>query len=369
MALTRRGRTAVAAVVLGFVLAILNGARSLSAVVGPLLVALVAARIQVAGVDRPFLERRLPADGFVGERRTVELSFADTAPRFARVVDDADRGVDRLEDELWGTLGRSGFSYLIRYDQRGPRELGPATVGIRDTLGLIERTFEYEDTDEVLVYPRVYELTGTTTHELNMLAEEAFRQHNREEFDSLREYERGDSLRDVHWKSSAKRPANDLVVKKFVAEEDLGSVEIVAETDGGGADAMASAAASVALYLLDAGVEVGVSTPNGSAPVDAGADHRLAILHTLAKAQPGRATAKEADTAIHVEGHGEAATVTVRGRALSFDQLIGAEMTAERRARAVPTAPGDRNDPLGVAGPNVDAGPDDEAATDREVIA
>ncbi len=369
MSLTRRGWAVVAMVLLGFVLGAISGARALSAVVGPLLVALVAAVVQVRSVDRPLLDRRTPADGFVGERRTVDLAFRDAPPRFARVRDATDTGVSRVEDDLRGTLGRTTFDYRIRYERRGERELGPATVGVRDTLGLLERTFEYEGVDEVLVYPRVYELTGTTTHELNMLAEEAFRQHNREEFDRLREYERGDSLRDVHWKSSAKRPEDDLVVKEFVAEEDLGSVEIVAETDDSGADAMAAAAASVALYLLDAGVEVGVSTPTGSAPIDEGADHRLEILQTLATAKPGRAVPKDADTAIHVQGHGDAATVTVRGQAIAFDDLIGAEMTAERRERAFPSAPGERNDPLGAdtRGPE-DDGPD---RTDprREVVA
>ncbi len=369
MALTRRGWAVVGVVVLGFAFALVSGARALSAVVGPLLVALVAAKAQTRSVERPLLDRSVPADGFVGERRTVDLEFREAPPRFARVRDAVDGGMSSLTDELRGTLGRSEFSYRIRYERRGERDLGPATVGIRDTLGLIERTFEYEGVDETLVYPRVYELTGTTTHELNRLAEEAFRQRNREEFDRLREYERGDSLRDVHWKSSAKRPEEDLVVKEFVAEEDLGSVEIVAETDDRGADAMASAAASVALYLLDAGVEVGVSTPDGSAPVDDGADHRLAVLETLATAGAGRATAKEADTAIHVEGHGDAATVTVRGRAIPFDDLIGAEMTAARRARAFPTAPGERNDPLGADTRGVEDGEIADVTQRREVVA
>jgi uncharacterized protein (DUF58 family) len=360
MALTRRGTVAVAVVVLGFALALFNGPRALLALTGPVLVALLAAQAQVRSVGRPLLERRLPADGFVGERRTVELTFDDPPTRLARIVDDVDDGLTKLDDdELWGTLGRSELSYELRYDRRGSREIGPATIGVRDTLGLVERTFEYEGVDRVLAYPTVYELTGTTTHELNMLAEEAFRRRNREEFDSLREYQRGDSLRDVHWKSSAKRPENDLIVKQFVAEEELGSVEIVAESDARSADAMAEAAASVALYLLDAGVEVGLSTPNRSVSIDAGTDHRLALLRTLARAEAGVASAQEGDTSIHVEGHGGGATVTVLGQSIAFEQLVGPEMTAERRARLVPNAPGDRTDPYGDA----------TAVTPEEVVA
>lgn len=361
MALTRRGTVAVGVVVVGLALALFNGPRALLPFAGPVLVALVAAQLQVRSVGKPRLQRRMPADGFVGERRTVELQFRDPPARLARIVDAVDDGVTKLDDgPLWGTLGRSELSYEVRYERRGRSEVGPATVGVRDTLGLVERTFEYDGVDDTLVYPTVYELTGTTTHELNMLADEAFRQHNRDEFDSLREYERGDSLRDVHWKSSAKRPENDLVVKQFVAEEDLGSVEIVAESDASGADAMAEAAASVALYLLDAGVDVGVSTPDGSVAVDAGADHRLAVLRALSVAEAGTASAADADTAIHVEGHGGGATVTVRGRSIAFERLVGAEMTADRRARVVPNAPGDRNDPYGGA---------PATATSREVVA
>jgi len=361
MALTRRGTIAVAVVVVGLALALFNGPRALFPFVGPVLVALVAAQLQVRSVGRPRLERQVPADGFVGERRTVELQFRDPPTRLVRIVDAVGDGLTRLDDgPLWGTLGRSELSYEVRYERRGRGELGPATIGVRDSLGLVERTFEYEGVDRTLVYPTVYELTGTTTHELNMLADEAFRQQNREEFDSLREYERGDSLRDVHWKSSAKRPADDLVVKQFVAEEDLGSVEIVAESEPGGTDAMAEAAASVALYLLDAGVEVGLSTPDESVAVDAGADQRLAVLRALAVAGPGTASGADADTAIHVEGHGGGATVTVRGRSVAFEQLVGTEMTAERRGRVVPNAPGERNDPY-------DGAP--ATAPSREVVA
>jgi uncharacterized protein (DUF58 family) len=344
MAFTRRGWGAVVIVVAGFAFGITSGARSLSAIVTPLLVAILASRYQIRTVERPFVSRTLPEDGFVSEERTVELEFDVPAPQAGHVTDNVGSGLSAIGNDVDYTIGHEPLSYRIRLDARGVQELGPAEVTVTDVLGLNARSFEYTDTDDVLVYPRVYELTGTTSHELNLLADEAFRQHNREEFDSLREYERGDSLRDVHWKSSAKRPQDDLVVKQFVAEENLGSVGIVAEAGEDGADAMAEAAASVALYMLDAGVEVGVSCPKGEVGADNGAEHRLELLELLAKTGPGGANALEEDTSIHVHGHGDTATVTVRGQQFPFADLVGTEMTAERRQRAVPTAPGARTD-------------------------
>lgn len=287
MRLTRRGKAAVGVVALGVIASFVFGAQALGVIVIPVLVAVGGAVVQVRRAGRPAVTRRVPASGFIDETKSVTLSFDVSSPVAATVVDDADAGLELDGASFEATLGTSDLTYDVTYRRRGEHAFGPLSVRIVDVLGLAEGERTYGGRDSVLVYPRVYALTGSTRHDLNLLPEGGF-EHNREEFDSLREYDRGDSLRDVHWKSSAKRAANDLVVKQFVSEEDVGDVHVACESADGWDDHVAEATASIALYLLDSGIRVGLSAPNGELEADAGADHREALLSLLATVGPGK---------------------------------------------------------------------------------
>jgi uncharacterized protein (DUF58 family) len=264
------------------------------------------------------------------------------------VIDRVDPGLDGTGNDVETTIGPSTeIQYEARIERRGRRVVGPTTIRVTDVLGLLTETFQRTDTDRFLAYPRVYELAGATRYELDLLAEEAQR-HRREEFDRLREYDRGDSLRDVHWKSSAKRPDEDLIVKEFVAEEDLGAVTIVAEADEDGGGTMASAAASLALYFLDRGIEVGVVAPDGRVPQGTGQSQRLSILSLLALTDAGGADGG-ATGDLRVFGHEKGATVSRDGRELPFTDLATTEVGGERRPTVVSSIRG------GDAGLEVDA--------------
>ncbi|WP_439028592.1 DUF58 domain-containing protein [Haloarchaeobius sp. DT45] len=328
MILTRRGIGAVALVVITGAMAIRFGSRQLGAIIIPVVVAVLGAGIQLYLTGRPEVSRRLPDEGYIGETKTVGLAFDLSSPVGARVVDDVPAGLRATGNEFDTTIGTNELTYEIEYLFRGHHELGPLSVTVRDVLGLAERTYTYSMHDTVLVYPRVYTLTGTTRHDLNLLPEGS-PEYNREEFDSLREYARGDSLRDVHWKSSAKRPQDDLVVKEFIAEDDLGDVRIAAEAADGWDDEMAEAAASIAMYLLDAGIAVGLAAPNGDLPVSAGADQREAILHRLATVGPGQVPEsyrEEADIVI-VASETTGVSVQMQDSEVPFEAFVGDSTT------------------------------------------
>jgi len=289
-------------VVLGVIASFVFGAQALGVIVLPVLVAVVGAVVQVRRAGRPAVTRHVPEPGFIDETKQVTLSFDVSSPVAATVEDHADAGLAIHDGRFEATLGTTDLTYDVTYTARGRHDLGPLSVCIVDVLGLAEGEQTYGALDSVLVFPRVYALTGSTRHELNLLPEGGF-EHNREEFDRLREYDRGDSLRDVHWKSSAKRAADDLVVKEFVSEEDVGDVTIACESAMGWDDHVAEATASIALYLLDSGIRVGLSAPNGELETDAGADQREAILSLLATVGPGQVP----------EEHRSRATVVVTG--------------------------------------------------------
>jgi uncharacterized protein (DUF58 family) len=338
MRLTRRGRGLLGLVVLSLAMATMYGARSLNAVMIPAIVALVGAAVQVRRADRPSIERRAPSSGFVGETLTVTLDADAGAPVAGVVTDETDDGLRAPDTTLETTLGTAPASYDATLRHRGPRRLGPATVAVTDVLGLVERSFEFGETDTILAYPEVFDIVGRE----GFLRGTDDAGTNRGEFDAIREYARGDSLRDVHWKSSAKRPDVDLLVQEYRGNDRPDAVHVVAEaadTAHDQASAMATAAASVALALLDAGVPVAVDAPDGSVDAGIGPTHRETVLTMLARTGVGRVPTERRDPGDVVVTAPETGDVTVRagGRSVPFDDLVESPGTATRSAARPPS--------------------------------
>ena len=98
---------------------------------------------------------------------------------------------------------------------RGVHIVGPVTYLQADPLGMVARRLLGEGTATVMVRPRVTDLAvfaggltadleGATSQELSM---------SDMSFHALREYVKGDDLRHVHWRSSAR--ANKLLVRQY----------------------------------------------------------------------------------------------------------------------------------------------------------
>ncbi|WP_254766598.1 DUF58 domain-containing protein [Salinilacihabitans rarus] len=325
MRLTTRGLGAVAVVAFAVVMAAAFGARALNGLVVPLLVALAGAVVSVARTDGPTVGRRPVEAGFPGERRTVEVTVETDSPTAASVADAVGDGLSAPETRVETTLDEgTTYEYDLRLDSRGERRVGPLSVVVTDVLGLVEQRFEDGRTTPVLVYPRVYDLRGGAGYDLRLLTDEV-REGDREEFDYLREYRRGDALRDVHWKSAAKRVDDELVVKEFVADETVGSTMIAVEpAPRGDEEELLAAAASVARYLLEREVAVGLLVAGDSLPPDTGDRHRHELLRTLALADLAPLDERDrrrADVVIHAGAGG--AAVDVGGREIPFDRLRG----------------------------------------------
>lgn len=314
---TRRGYGVALVVLVAVALALLFGARALNAIVVPGVVALVGSAYQLRRTDPPGLDRSQPKSGFPGETRTVELQIAADVP--CRVADRADPGLKVDADDLVvETAGDATHSYEVRLARRGERTLGPASVRATDSLGLFVRRFSHPLETGVLVYPEVDALSGAVgiEHEAGQVERGAF--------DRIREYQPGDPLRDIHWKTSAKRP-NDLVVAEYTEDED-GGVTVAAETSiasDEAVDAMASAAASLATSLLETGTAVGVVVADGAVAEGTGDHHRRKVLELLARAGSGRLDATEREAAdVLVVADDDGAHVRSAGRARPYAELV-----------------------------------------------
>ncbi|QCC48833.1 DUF58 domain-containing protein [Halobellus limi] len=260
------------------------------------------------------------------------------------------------EAVIEATVGGDAVTYDVTPKRRGEHEIGPASVVATDVLGLVERTREVDARDALVAFPRVRSLSGAVRADLRA-ASRSRSAAGRDEFDGLREYVRGDALRDVHWKSSAKR--DGLVVREFTADADPEHVTVAAgtvtgetrvgverpEDDGGGtgdgsartnddgaADAMAEAAASVCLSLVRDGAGVTLTTPSGS--VEAAAGRRRELLDHLAVVEGGPVPRESAD--VEIVAGADSTTVRFDGRERDFETLVdGGDVVEGRATRSV----------------------------------
>lgn len=314
MQLTRRGWAVLAIGVFAEVMAGAFGARSLNAVAAPAVVALLFGAVTLYRRDAPSVSRRRPHPGFPGETRTVWLDVDADGPCTVR---------DRTPDALTARgatieLAAGGeTSYSLELLKRGEHRLGPAEVTERDPLGVVVRTTSVAATTPVLVYPDVRAIAPNRT--FAGLVERAGTPE-RQAFARLREYVPGDALRDVHWKSSAKRADGDLVVTEY-ADEDEGGVTIAVEGETGHGDPMASAAASVAVYMLDAGLAVGLATPTGDLSQRKGDEHREEILELLARVSAGR-VGDRVKTDVRISADSSGVTVEAGDARFPFTDLL-----------------------------------------------
>ena len=112
--------------------------------------------------------------------------------------------------------GRQWGSYRLHQVPRGRHRFEPVNLSISDPFGLAEAGFAVEDQQALVVYPRLVEL------ERLFLDGGAGPEHGRQlllrrtagfDLHSVRDYQQGESLRRVHWPSTARR--GSLMVKEL----------------------------------------------------------------------------------------------------------------------------------------------------------
>lgn len=327
--LTRRGRVVALVAVAGTAMGWWYGGRALNAVVVPAVTLLLVGFVTLGrGLDIEF-RRRTPRHGYVGDAIHVELDVLSARPWTATVTDDVPDGLDgdgRSETVLDGDT----LAYDLHLAERGIYTVGPTTVTIGDVFGLWERTVEDTATDTVVAFPPVRPLHESA----DLLSGYVGLTDEREQFDTIREYERGDALRDVNWKASAKR-SGDLVVTEFAGQGATSRVTVGVEAPKHRADSSAEAAASVAAHLLDAGLEVGIVTPDVDVTPGAGGDTEREILTALARFDPGRLSDPDreaVDVVVSAPGSGRHVRIEVNGASHRFGEFVTA--SGEREGAA-----------------------------------
>jgi len=278
--LTVRGRAFLAAGITALVCAIILDQRALVRV-GVLLIVLplVTAFVVGRGRYRLSLVRTIePHHASVGQPARVELTMTNEGW--------IPTGTLLLEETVPYTLGsrprfvvdrighgwRRRVGYQIRSDVRGRFNVGPMTVRVADPFGLVELGRAFQTTTSFTVTPRTValssvDLSGAATASGDSRPR-SFVGGSAEDV-TVRDYRRGDELRRVHWRSSAR--IGQLMVRR---EEQPWQARATVFLDNrrqvhrgqGAASSFESAvvaAASVAVHLSERGYAVRLVTSSG----------------------------------------------------------------------------------------------------------
>jgi uncharacterized protein (DUF58 family) len=331
--LTVRGRAFLAAGVTAIVCAIALDQPALTRV-GVLVVALPLLTAWIVGRNR----YRLALVRTV----TPQLVAAGQAARVTLALSNEGRGpngVLLLEDHVPYVLGtrprfvlegigqgwHESVSYQVRSDIRGRFEIGPMSVRVSDPFGLVELGRTFRTTVPLVVTPRTVLLpqiplggawTGSGDNRPR-----AFAIGSAEDV-TVREYRRGDDLRRVHWRSSAR--LGELMVRREEQPWQSRATLFLDNRRGShrgqgiasSLEAAVSAAASVAVHLTHRGFAVRLVTATGEDPSSAWHFREAELnagplLEALAVIQPVKQS--RIDTSWLTEGTHGGLTVAVFG--------------------------------------------------------
>ena len=204
---------------------------------GPIVASLFGSRAMMRKLEA---RRRTPPHVFAGDPLTIDYALENGRRRLAALavfVEDqlvpADRSAavaalpsPRVFFPLVGAGDRARVRWRGEAPQRGKYLFQNLALGTRSPFGLIERRVTTPLPEQLIVYPRI----GRLTRRWGQLQRQATehrtgRRHDRsaqqEEYHGLRDYRSGDSLRWIHWRTSAR--LGELMVKEYEQqnEQDL----------------------------------------------------------------------------------------------------------------------------------------------------
>ena len=127
----------------------------------------------------------------------------------------SDRAATRCLVPALAPDGMAEARYDLATERRGTWPVGPLAVSVGDPFGLVERRVEVAGTARLVVHPRIHPvlaLPGSPTREARHGSTSPARAPRGDDFFALREYEVGDDLRRVHWRSTARQ--GDLMLRQ-----------------------------------------------------------------------------------------------------------------------------------------------------------
>lgn len=230
--MTPRGRLALGLGCLTYLAAWAFGSKPLYPVALGLIAAALLARVWTRLAGRPVeLRRRLPGgERFAGDDVHVRLELV--APRRLPATVLLRERIGKL-GERETPVPRGKADYVLERLPRGRYAFEDTTAVIEDPLGFDRLELPLPTPGALLVYPRLVDLerlfseTGAAVRDGRRLL---LRRPSGFDLHSVREYQQGETLRMVHWRSTAKRA--QLMVKEL-EDSPRDEVAVVLDVDPG----------------------------------------------------------------------------------------------------------------------------------------
>lgn len=240
----------------------------------------VSERMQVGREGRVDLEVRN-----TGRHRTPTLAVADAI--------DGGRRTARFLLAPLAPGASSHAAYRIPTDRRGRYRIGPLQVAVGDPFGLTRTSRRAAGTIDVLVHPRVHDVIPPPEGGGDDLDYDARNVRGQPEpggeFHALRDYQSGDDLRRVHWRSTARR--GTLMIRQEEARRRAPVVVLLDVRSGSheraSFETAVEAAASIVTALDRDGRPVTLMTTAGERIGSGGRRHLTGVLDALAVIEPG----------------------------------------------------------------------------------
>jgi uncharacterized protein (DUF58 family) len=260
---------------------------------GALALVVAAAATRVARPRLAVMRTTGPVVAHVGDAARADLTLRNVGTLTSPVCELADEfdGGPRAARLLLAPLrpGESAVSaYRLPTAQRGIHPVGPLTVVARDPLGLTRSSVVVGGTTTFVVHPRVHPLASPpAVRGLRPMGGEArpAPAPNGDEFRTLRDYEQGDDLRRIHWRSVAR--LGHLVVREEDAPGEAPDTVLLDDrlgrSDPDRFERAVEWAASLLVAIRASGRPVRLVTTGGAATVTAQAP---AAMEQLAVVQP-----------------------------------------------------------------------------------
>jgi uncharacterized protein (DUF58 family) len=268
------------------------------------IVAVIFPRFALNGIE---VSRILPGAAFEGEEIEVRVTMANQgrASRFMVEALDAVPAAAPHEREPLVFAGRligrakRDFTYKLACFKRGFYTIGPLRLRSAYPLGIAWSEREGDPSlPTILVYPSMFEITSFPLIATGTLVtsgmESLARAGGNDDFFGTREYRQGDSLRHIHWPSTARH--DRMIVKEF---EERASTETallpnfhrdadVGEERESTLEYSVRIAASIAGYALERGHSVqlaGYAKGAHIVPPGRGRHHLALMLDMLARVE------------------------------------------------------------------------------------
>ncbi len=293
-----------------------------------------------------------PARLHVGGDGRVDLTLANNSDRatplltVTDVFDDGHRAARFVLPPLpSGEMAQA--AYRLPTSRRGRFRIGPLAVAASDPFGFARRTWTLSAVTDVLVCPRVHDILaprqagGRVVASVETVQARA-QAADGEEFLTLRQYEVGDDLRRVHWRSTAR--VGDLMIRQDEAQWRARAVVLLdtrpAAHDPGSFETAVEATASIVDRLTRMRRRVEVLTSNGQSLGASTMRSGAAVMDLLATIEPG-GDDRFAGVLASLRAHRRAALVVAVVGSMGSVELdaLGA-LTAHGTAVMVSTRPG-----------------------------